>query len=198
MGAEVDCKATLGRQSAEGKAMLETDFVQFRSESLKFKVAFADLKAVAAAGDFLDLHFEGKRARLVLGEKAAARWASKILNPPSRLDKLGVKPGTTVCLIGEFEAAFRREVSNLAGEVSRADLIFLAVDDAAELIEVERVSKRMRRDAGLWIVYPKGLMTIREIDVISAGRAAGLKDVKVVRFSDTHTALKFVVPVVAR
>jgi hypothetical protein len=31
--------------------------------------------------------------------------------------------------------------------------------------------------------------------VISAGRKAGLKDVKVVGFSPRHTALKFVIPV---
>jgi hypothetical protein len=30
---------------------------------------------------------------------------------------------------------------------------------------------------------------------MKAGKAAGLVDVKVVRFSDTHTAEKFVVPV---
>ena len=56
----------------------------------------------------------------------------------------------------------------------------------------------MRPDAGLWIVYPKGRTEIREIDVINAGRAAGLKDVKVVRFSDVDTTLKFVIPIEAR
>jgi hypothetical protein len=46
----------------------------------------------------------------------------------------------------------------------------------------------------LWIVYPKGKSEIREIDVLAAGKAAGLVDVKVVAFSATHTALKFVRP----
>ena len=35
---------------------------------------------------------------------------------------------------------------------------------------------------------------ITENDVFSAGRKACLKDVKVVGFSPTHTALKFVLP----
>jgi hypothetical protein len=48
--------------------------------------------------------------------------------------------------------------------------------------------------AALWIVYPKGQKGITEDDVIAAGRKTGLKDVKVVAFSPTHTALKFVVP----
>ncbi|MFL6248779.1 MAG: hypothetical protein ACJ74H_22330 [Thermoanaerobaculia bacterium] len=33
---------------------------------------------------------------------------------------------------------------------------------------------------------------------IAAGKAAGLVDVKVVRFSDTHTAEKFVIPLKSR
>lgn len=51
---------------------------------------------------------------------------------------------------------------------------------------------------GLWVVYPKGVTAIREIDVIDAGRAAGLKDTKVASFSAGHTALRFVVPLTAR
>ena len=35
---------------------------------------------------------------------------------------------------------------------------------------------------------------VSESEVRTAGRAAGLIDVKVVRFSDTHTADKFVIP----
>jgi hypothetical protein len=46
---------------------------------------------------------------------------------------------------------------------------------------------------GLWVVYPKGKKALTEADVLGAGRKAGLKDVKVVGFSATHTALKFVV-----
>jgi hypothetical protein len=47
-------------------------------------------------------------------------------------------------------------------------------------------------------VYPKGKKEITEGDVLGAGRKAGLKDVKVVGFSATHTALKFVVAVEKR
>jgi len=47
-------------------------------------------------------------------------------------------------------------------------------------------------------VYPKGQKQITENDVIAAGRKSGLKDVKVVGFSPTHTGLKFVIPVEKR
>jgi hypothetical protein len=48
------------------------------------------------------------------------------------------------------------------------------------------------------VIYPKGVTAIREIQVIEAGRAAGLKDVKVAGFSASHTGLKFVIPVTSR
>ena len=50
----------------------------------------------------------------------------------------------------------------------------------------------------LWIIYPKGQQHITEGDVFAAGHKVGLTDIKVVGFSATHTALKFVIPVKKR
>ena len=58
-----------------------------------------------------------------------------------------------------------------------------------------KLAKSLKGAAGLWIVYPKGQKQITENDVLAAGRKCGLKDIKVVGFSATHTALKFVIPV---
>ena len=41
---------------------------------------------------------------------------------------------------------------------------------------------------------PQGGRDLREAEVIRAGVEAGLVDNKVVRFSDTHSALRFVIP----
>jgi len=46
----------------------------------------------------------------------------------------------------------------------------------------------------MWIVYPRGVSAVTQQEVIAAGRALGLLDVKVVRFSGTHTAIRFVAP----
>jgi hypothetical protein len=56
----------------------------------------------------------------------------------------------------------------------------------------------MQGATALWIVYPKGQTQITENDVLAAGRKSGLKDVKVIGFSATHTALKFVIPLSKR
>jgi hypothetical protein len=48
------------------------------------------------------------------------------------------------------------------------------------------------------VIRPKGKAVITESDVMAAGKKAGLVDVKVVSFSETHTAEKFVIPVAKR
>src|SRR5689334_10787080 len=88
VGQEIECKLRYQRKTLTGKAYLETDFVLFRGEE-RLKVPFRDLKAVTSEGGKLTLDFTGGPAVLELGA-AAEKWARKILNPPSRLDKLGV------------------------------------------------------------------------------------------------------------
>jgi hypothetical protein len=184
-----------GGRSLAGKAYLETDYVLFRGEE-RVKVAFKDLSSVSAADGVLQLEFAGGPAELELG-KAAAKWAEKILHPPTRADKLGVKVGTTVRLVGEFEPDFLQELRARGATVSdgAGDLVFLAVGTQAELDRVKEIAAGMQSDGGLWVIYPRGVKAIREIEVIEAGRAAGLKDIKVASFSGTQTGLKFVVPV---
>ena len=60
------------------------------------------------------------------------------------------------------------------------------------------MQKFLKRDGAIWVIRPKGHADISERDVMKAGKTAGLVDVKVVRFSETHTAEKFVIPVARR
>jgi hypothetical protein len=71
----------------------------------------------------------------------------------------------------------------------------LRIDTKKQLAQVTKIAQAMEGPVALWIIYPKGQQHITEGDVLSAGRKVGLKDVKVVGFSSTHTALKFVIPV---
>jgi len=68
------------------------------------------------------------------------------------------------------------------------------VDKAAGLTRIKKLIGSLASAGALWIVYPKGRQEIKELQVLEAGRAAGLVDVKVVSFSATHTALKFIRP----
>lgn len=79
-----------------------------------------------------------------------------------------------------------------------ADLIFLAADDLKSLARIKSLEGTINRDGAIWVVYPKGQKRIREADVMAAGKAAGFVDNKVCRFSETHTALRFVIPLARR
>ncbi len=106
----------------------------------------------------------------------------------------------SISLVGAFDGEFLRELRGATkniheGELDAAsELIFLSADAAKELTGIAKVAKALKGATGLWVIYPKGKKEITENDVIAAGRKSGLKDVKVVGFSPTHTALKFVVP----
>jgi len=194
MGQELDCTMHYKHRALAGRAQLETDFLLFRGDE-RLKIPFKELTGVKAAEGVLKLEFAGGPASFDLG-KAAEKWAQKILHPPSRLDKLGVKAGTAVALIGEFEVAFTDELrergATLAAAAGKPELVCYAAARTADLNRVARLAASLPPKGALWVVYPKGGAAIREIEVIEAGRAAGMKDVKVASFSSTHTALKFV------
>jgi len=193
MGQELACRLHYQRQTLSGRAYLETDFVLFRGPQ-RLRIPFREITAVEAAGGILRLEFSGAQAALDLGA-AAEKWAAKILHPPARLDKLGVKAGSKVALAGEFEADFLDELrarnAELVGPRVPAELLFLALESAAGLARLERQMARLAPRGALWVVYPKGGGAIRQIEVIQAGRAAGLKDTKVAAFSAARTALRF-------
>jgi len=198
MGQELACTVRLGKRKLTGKVQLETDFILFRGDE-RLKLLFQDLTSVEAQAGVLRLDFPGGPAEFQLGA-AAEKWARKILNPPTRLDKLGVKPETAVTLVGPFDPDFQTELAAAGARKVRkaADIIFLSAPETAALDRVASLLNGLHPDGAIWVVFPKGVKQIREIEVIEAGRAAGLKDVKVARFSATHTALKFVRPLGAR
>jgi len=196
MGQELECRMHYQKRTFSGKAYLETDHILFRGDE-RMKILLKDLKSVKAASGMLHLDFAGGPAKLELGA-AAEKWAGKILNPPSRTDKLGVKPGLSVRVVGEFEEAFLKEIAKQETAKGAADLVFFAAPEKKVLARIPKLATELKPAGALWVIYPKGVKEIREIEVLEAGRAAGLKDVKVCSFSTTHTGLKFVIPVAAR
>jgi hypothetical protein len=202
MGSELKCRVRYGKETSEGKALLETSEVIFRGE-FRLKIPFVSIKSVKAVDGELRLQTAEGLAVFEIGD-AAEKWREKILHPKTRIEKIGVKTGAKVALIGVFDGDFVAELKALAGVVAKekvaaeTDTIFFAANSVKELSGVAKIAKAMKGATALWIVYPKGQKTITENDVIGAGRKAGLKDVKVVGFSATHTALKFVIPVEKR
>ena len=202
MGNEANCLVRFGKQQSEGKALLETSEILFRGD-FRLKIPFSTIKSAKAVDGQLRLQTAEGLAVFHLGA-ASEKWCDKILHPKSRIEKLGVKPGAKVALLGEFDAEFLRELGSLTRTVSKgkaasdSEWIFFRADSKGGLGGISKISKSMQSAAALWVVYPKGQKHITENDVLAAGRKSGLKDVKVVGFSATHTALKFVVPLEMR
>jgi hypothetical protein len=142
--------------------------------------------------------------------KKAAKSAKPRPRAPERdyshralIDKLGVRAGQSVVVLGVGDAIFLDELEKRVPAFSTvlqdtADLIFFAAEDPSDLPEMKNLAGHIVRDGAIWVVYPKGQTHIRETDVIAAGKSAGLTDNKVCRFSETHTALRFCIPVAKR
>jgi hypothetical protein len=202
MGQELVCTARWRGKSVRGKAMLETGEIIFRGEE-RLKIPFSAIRLVASKGGELHVKTGDELVIFELGGQAAV-WREKIANPKSVIEKLGVRKGDLVTFFGNLDAEFSKKLQGQKSAIMQdkitADVkwIFFAVETREELSQVKKIAGKMKGSATLWVVYPKGQRRITETDVIGAGREAGLKDVKVVGFSATHTALKFVIPVEKR
>jgi len=197
MGLEAKCRVSVDGEAHEGTLQWESAVLLFRG-GCRLKIPRAEMSSVASRDGGLIVNFTGREASFQLGA-AAAKWVDKILNPPSLLDKLGIKSGQRVTVIGGFEEAFLTSLQERGAVVSLkpaagSDLVLLAAPGPKDLGKIARAAGSLTSAGGLWIVYPKGQKAITEMGVLEAGRAAGLTDVKVVSFSETHTGLKFVVP----
>lgn len=188
MGREARCRATYEGRSSEGKALLESEELIFRGD-FRFSIPFKKIERMEVVDGRLRVN---GAIELDLGAEAE-NWASRIRNPPSLLDKLGVKAGSRIALDGLEDRAFLALLEQRGARLSRteADLLLLLAETKAGLRKLKPELKRVKQSGALWIVYPKGGKETTEAEVLAAGRAAGLVDSKVASFSPTHTALKF-------
>jgi hypothetical protein len=202
MGAEAKCTATISGKKAVGKALLETDELIFRGEDVRLTIPYKSVSSIDVKDGVLHIAWLSGVASFELGP-SAVKWADRIRNPPSRIDKLDVKPGQLVLFVGIRDATLREEIETrgatvLARVIDPVDAIFVAVNERGDLERLATVQQFLKRDGAIWVIRPKGSPNISENDVMSAGKGVGLVDVKVVRFSETHTAEKFVIPVSKR
>ena len=162
------------------------------------------MTAIVARNGELRVTWPDGIASLDLGA-AADKWAEKIRNPPSRLQKIGVKPDWIGVGARRRGHGLPRKSSRgpcpgsrSDARVKNSDAIFVGATRTAQLARLRTIKSSLKPNGALWVVRPKGRPEIPESAVMAAGKAAGLVDVKVVSFSPTHTAEKFVIPVAKR
>jgi hypothetical protein len=203
MGSEINCSMKFGGKVFKGKALLETDELIFRGEH-RLTIPFKKMKSVEANDGELRVFLEDGIASFVL-DKEAEQWEEKILHSKSVLDKLGVKEDSRVSVDGVTDENFLGQLKDKITDVSvnglqkESDLIFYAADSKKELLRLKGLKKFLKNNGALWIVSLKGKQaTIKDTEVMAAGKKAGFVDTKVVGFSAPHAALKFVIPVSSR
>ncbi len=200
MGQEIHCKARMGKAQAEGKALLETTELIFRSPDLRLKIPFRQMTSIVTEDGWLRVQSPDGPAAFHLGTQAA-KWADKIKNPKSLVDKLGVKSGMRASVLGIHDDNFLSDLKTRTSDIAEgkpakdSDLVFVGADSNDALEKLPGLSRSLKPNGAIWVVYPKGQKHITESSVFAAGKRAGLVDVKVASFSATHTALKFVIPV---
>jgi hypothetical protein len=204
VGLESTCTLRVGRTRHSGQALLEADHLLFRGEDYRIKIPFATISKLEASSDALSVTHASGVAVFELGA-ASVKWAEKIRNPRSLIDKLGVKAGMRVAVLGVDDADFLDLVRSRTEDVSTksakadTDLIFLGAESTKELSVLPSLKTKLVSNGAIWVVHRKGkAATLKDVEVFAAAKAAGLVDNKVASFSATHTAEKLVIPVELR
>jgi hypothetical protein len=199
MGLEQTCAVRHAGQTVTATAHLEPAELRLRG-ALNLRVKVAEMKSAEAKAGVLKVRWPGGTVDLHLGKDAEA-WALKIRYPRGRLDKLGIKPGMRVAVIGLDDPAFLKEPRERTDDLSvgrpKKDTfaVVVALSKAADLPRLSALRKQIVKDGMIWVVWPKGRKEFREDDLRAYGPTAGLVDVKVMSFSDTLSGLKLVIPV---
>jgi hypothetical protein len=203
MGAESNCTAHFGGQRSEGKALLETDALIFRG-AFRLSIPRTAITKLDASDGTLRVTFSDGTALFELGP-TAAKWAEKIRNPPSLLDKLGVKPGMRVAVLGVDDDVFLEQLADRTNDIARKTpkkntaIIFFGARAVGDLARLATLREYLTPPGAIWVIHTKGKgAAFKDVDVFAAAKKAGLVDVKVAGFSATHTAEKLVVPVKQR
>jgi len=122
----------------------------------------------------------------------------------SRTEKLGVKPGSRVALVGLDDGPFEAELRAAGAKVAPRpgpgpyDIVIVRLDRPSDLPSLVHARERIVSNGMVWAVWPKGRKEFREDDIRHFGPAAGLVDVKVMSFSDELSGLKLVIPLARR
>jgi hypothetical protein len=193
MGKDAQVAARFADGADEGRLQYEAPKLLFRGRRRRVFEGEA-LRGVRAEGGDLVL---ADGSRFALGETQAAGWADAINNPKGRLDKIGVKPGMRTAILGVADETLAAELAGRdaapVNALTDLDLLFYAADSAEALARVGDLVPTLADRGALWIVSRKGkAATVKDVEVMAAAKAVGLVDNKVVGFSQTLTALRFV------
>ena len=200
MGQEAKGKARIEGTEVEGRLYLESDQLLFRGGDRRLAIVVKDIKGARADGGTLVVAVGRKTYAFDIGAQAR-RWADRISNPKTLVQKLGVKRDSAVAYIGARDAELLSELAETAANVSKRptrrdyDLIFVGVEKPSDLDRLEGLGASIKSNGGVWVIFPKGQPDLKAEIIIPKAKSTGLVDSKVARVSDRLTGMKFIIPV---
>lgn len=208
MGYETKCRVRVvepaGMRQADATVLLETDELVVRGEA-RIRIKRADIQRVTRRGGTVTVTSSSATLTLSLGEPAAARWEKKIAEPPKQLiDKLDVKPGASVVLVGKHDDALVSQLEQRTTNISRAanarnrDVAFIEVSSLRDFDRIERATSAITDSGAIWVIHPKGPTGVADTAIFAKAKELGLAYTKVARVSEQLTAEKLVRPVATR
>ncbi len=126
-----------------------------------------------------------------------ARYAARDVT-----DKLGLKPGHQVLIVGKSDRALLDKVGTKIGRTFikqgvEADVILYWAASANEITALlKKLKQKLVPNGGIWVITfkkGKGDPYVPDQHLIPAGLAAGLVDNKVCSVSETQSAMRFVI-----
>lgn len=207
MGLELKASVTLraaGRdaQSGEAKVLLESDELILRG-AVRAKIPRRDVTGATAKAGVVTVRYTGGSLALTLGDDAP-RFLSKLQEAPkSRLEKMGITAGARVVVMAVDDRDFAGELASrgvtVSGRAGKQEaMIVVGIRAAADLDRISGLATSLAPTGAIWVVHPKGTAGVKDTDIFAAAKRIGLTYTKVVKFSETHSAERLVVPKSAR
>lgn len=194
MGLETRCKAVIDGNAYEGRLHVDSKEIQFSCRESKWSHSVGTTVNAKSVDGMLVVGSGKKAARFDLGDEAE-RWLEKVLNPPSRMKKLGIKATQKIFLHGEFDQGFLSEIASAQAVVAKslavADMVLAIVVSQVELGTLAKLVKRLDVGKSIWIVWPKGVQSIKDVHVIAFCKELGMGPGKSCAFDDHLTAMRF-------
>ena len=194
MGLEARSTAYKGKAKFEGKLYLDSEFLQFKSKELPWKLRLG--KDVSAR------EFRGK-LRVSAGDETLSfdvgedtdRWIRKILNPPTLMTKLGIKENHRCWMSRGFSKEFRDELRAASAGITRSlldsDLAFHFLPNRSELDQLANTLADLPEGINVWVVWPKSSPKVSQGEVMECASKFGYGPSKTAAFSNECSSMRF-------
>ncbi|HET6399565.1 MAG TPA: hypothetical protein VFH47_08445 [Candidatus Thermoplasmatota archaeon] len=191
MGTELRGHLLDGRRRLAVRADFASDRVRLTG-SMDGDVSYAEVEP-EVEGTVLRLRLLGHVLEFEAGADAP-RLAAKVRAPPSRLKQFGVRSGDKVALLDVPDADLARELAGAGATVLHgppSDAVAGIVAGVQDLSGVAQAVHAARHARWTVVLVPRSSPTVSDAQVRDSFASAGLSHVKTLRFSATHTALRF-------